>query len=307
MTWLGGLYKSPRPDGEAREEFFANFGVDFPDFLDLYPEAKVPAVQVRDLLLDPGGCLVGAQLAKRLGKDLGDRITFASAVFMRPDGAPWQFTVRAIYTSDSPTFDQTGMFFHSRYLEEGAPLLRGLTGWYMVRLDDAAHCRRVSAAVDDQFANSPHETRTMTERAFNIQFVEMVGNLPLLLRTIGTAVLLTMLLISANTMMMNARERTREMGLLKALGFTNGYVAGLLAGEAVIVSLLGALCGAGGSYVLVNWFHYNPRPDFFPIFLVEGRIVAAAFLIAAVTGALSGIAPAISGWRLQVTEALRSV
>jgi putative ABC transport system permease protein len=182
-----------------------------------------------------------------------------------------------------------------------------MAGIFVAKLDDPGRYLEASNAIDSRFNNSPHETRTMTERAFNMQFVSMMGNLKLLLRSIGSAVVLTMLLVSANTMMMSARERTREMGILKAIGFSDGHVALLMVGEAMAICLLGALIGAGGTWLMVNGLGFNPKPDFFPIFKMPTESLYAALGIAAGTGLVSGIVPAIAGMRLKATEALRSV
>jgi hypothetical protein len=135
----------------------------------------------------------------------------------------------------------------------------------------------------------------MTEKAFNLQFVSMMGNFQLLLRSIGSAVVLTMLLVSANTMMMSARERTREMGILKAIGFSDGHVFLLLIGEALAISLLGAVAGVGLAWLLANVLHFNPKPDFFPVFYLPNESVLAAVGLAVLTGFLSGIVPAVTG------------
>jgi putative ABC transport system permease protein len=135
----------------------------------------------------------------------------------------------------------------------------------------------------------------------------MIGNFQLLLRSIGSAIVLTMLLVAANTMMMSARERTREMGILKAIGFSDGHVFLLLISEAMALSLLGAAAGVGVAWLAANVLHLNPKPDFFPVFYVPGQAMLAAAGLAALTGFASGIVPAIAGMRLKATEALRSV
>lgn len=135
----------------------------------------------------------------------------------------------------------------------------------------------------------------------------MIGNFQLLLRSIGSAVVLTMLLVSANTMMMSARERTREMGILKSIGFSDGHVFLLLIGEALAHSLMGAVLGVGTAWLLANVLHFNPKPDFFPVFYLPTASVFAALGLAMLTGFVSGIVPAMTGMRLKATEALRSV
>ena len=254
------------------------------------------------------GCLLGVKIAERLNKKVGDRLVLRSTIWTQKNSSPlWEFNVRAIYTTNSSTFDQTMMFFPLKRFDEARQFGKGSVGAYILGIADPERSSQVSAAIDSRFANSPYETRTMTEKAFNLQFVGMMGNFQLLLRSIGSAIVLTMLLVSANTMMMSARERTHEMGILKAIGFSDGYIFLMLIGEAMTISLLGALAGVGLAWLLANILLFNPKPDFFPIFYLPGRSMLAAVGLAALTGFTSGIVPAIVGMRLKATEALRSV
>jgi putative ABC transport system permease protein len=307
-SWFGALSQEPDASGEKREEFFAQFATDIEDYLRLYPEVKVPPHQLDDMLGDQMGCILGEKIAERLGKQVGDRLVLRSTIWSQKNGSSlWEFNVRAIYTSDSPTFDLTMMIFPHKRFDEAREFGRGSTGLYILSIADPARSSEISGEIDALFANSPFETRTMTEKAFNLQFVSMIGNFQLLLRSIGSAIVLTMLLVSANTMMMSARERTREMGILKAIGFSDGRVFALLIGEAMTISLFGALAGVGLAWLGANVLHFNPKPDFFPVFYLPGESVLAAMVLAALTGLLSGIVPSINGMRLQATEALRSV
>jgi putative ABC transport system permease protein len=307
-SWFGALSQEPGPDGKKREEFFAQFAADIEKYLSIYPEIKVPPDQLRDLLSDRMGCLLGVKIAERLRKKVGDRLLLRSTIWTQKDGSPiWEFNVRALYTTDSPTFDQTMMLFPLQRFDEARQFGRGNVGVYILGIADPERSSEISTSIDARFANSPYETRTMTEKAFNLQFVGMMGNFQLLLRSIGSAVVLTMLLVSANTMMMSARERTREMGILKAIGFSDGHVFRLLIGEALAIALFGALVGVGLAWLLANVLHFNPKPDFFPVFYLAGQSMLAALGLAAATGFLSGIVPALAGMRLKATEALRSV
>jgi putative ABC transport system permease protein len=199
------------------------------------------------------------------------------------------------------------MLFPLKRFDEARQFGQGAGGAYILGIADPGRSAEISGTIDTRFANSPYETRTMTEKAFNLQFVGMLGNFQLLLRSIGSAVVLTMLLVSANTMMMSARERTREMGILKAIGFSDGHVFLLLIGEALALSLLGAVAGVGLAWLLTNVLHFNPKPDFFPIFYLPNESILAAVGLAALTGFFSGIVPAVTGLRLRATEALGSV
>jgi len=307
-SWFGGLSQEPGPDGKTRESFFAQFATDIEDYLALYPELEVPPDQRAALMNDRMGCLLGAKIAQRLNKQVGDRLVLRSTIWSDRSGSSnWEFNVRAVYTTDSPTFDQTMMLFHFTRFDEARQFGQGSVGVYLISIDDPSRSAEISSAIDSRFANSPHETRTMTEKAFNIQFIGMLGNFELLLRSIGTAVVMTMLLVSANTMMMSARERTREMGVLKAIGFTDGQIFLLLIGESLALSLLGAVAGVGLAWLLANVLHLNPKPDFFPVFYLPAESILAAIAVALLTGFFSGIIPAVSGMRLKATEALRSV
>lgn len=305
-VWFGGMYDEPVPGGEKREEFFAQFAVDFERYLPMYPEIVVPEGQLRDLMADRAGCLIGDKLAARLGKTIGDRIRLRGTIWNTPDSSPWEFTVCAIYASTSEAFDRTMMYLHYQHLDEVREHGHGMSGFYVAELDDPDRHAEVSAAVDGRTASSPYPTLTMTERAFNLQFVSMVGNFELLLRTVGAIVVLTMLLVSANTMMMSARDRTREMAVLKSIGFNDGRVFLLLIGEALAVAFVGAIVGVGGAWGAINGLHWNPKPDFFPTFRLSYGSLAAALAIAGGTGALSGLVPAVMGMRLKAVEALRS-
>ena len=307
LVWFGGLSHEQLPNGESREEFFAQFGTDLGDYISMYPEISVPAEQRAALIADQSGCLLGDKIAERLHKKVGDRITIRSTLWNNPKGELWDFNIQAIYTTTSSTFDRTMMLFHYKCLDEARTYGQGTAGVFAVAISDPNYYQRIARAIDSRYENSPYETRTQTERAFNMQFVSMMGNFKLLFRSIGSAVALTMLLVSANTMIMSARERTREMGILKAIGFSDWRIFMLLIGEALTIAGIGAVIGAGGSLILFNYLHWNPKPDFFPMFYLPLSSLGYSVLIAMVTGLISGLVPAIVGMRLKATEALRSV
>jgi len=308
MVWFGGLYQPKDTSGDTREEFFAQFAVEMDKYLRIVPEVVIrDPQQVKDLMTDQAGCVVGDKTAERLGIKVGDRVVLRSQIWNQPGNKPWEFNVRAIYTSDSAAFDRTMMLFHYKYFDEGREFGKGMIGIFFLSMKDPNRFQEIATAIDRRFANSPYETKTVTEKAFNMQFVSMMGNLQLLLRSIGSAIVLTMLLVAANTMMMSARDQTREMGILKSIGFTDGFVFRLLIGEALVISGLGFVLGAGAAYAAFNLAEINPKPDFFPIFRLPNMALLGAFGIALLTGLLSGIVPALTGMRMKATEALRSV
>ncbi|MCW8131263.1 MAG: ABC transporter permease [Planctomycetota bacterium] len=308
MVWFGGLYTPKDQTGETREEFFAQFACELDEYMSIVPEVVIrDPEQKKALLADQAGCVVGDKTAERLGIKVGDRVVLRSQIWSQPGSKPWEFNVRAIYTSDNQAFDRTMMLFHYKYFDEKREFGKGMIGIFVLGMKDPSRFHEIATAIDRRFENSPFETRTVTEKAFNMQFVAMMGNLQLLLRSIGSAIVLTMLLVAANTMMMSARDQTREMGILKSIGFTDGFVFRLLIGEALVIAGMGFLIGAGTAFAAFNLAEINPKPDFFPIFRMPPESLLGAAGIALVTGVLSGLVPAFVGMRMKATEALRSV
>lgn len=307
MAWFGGWYQPKDDSGQLKEEMFPQFACDIAKHKKIFPEVLVDDRQFAELLSDQAGCMIGDKTADRLGIKVGDRIVLRGTIWTRPGTPLWDFTVRAIYTSTSPSFDRTVMFFHYKYFDEGREIDKGSVSIYWLGIDDADRYLEIAEQIDRRFANSPFETRAVTEKAFNMQFVSMMGNFQLLLRSIGTAILVTMLLVAANTMMMNARDQTREVGILKSIGFSDGYVFRLLIGEALVVAVAGCLFGVGIAYGIFNLAEVNPKPDFFPVFRVTPQAMASSLVIALITGSLSGLVPALSASRLKAVEALRSI
>lgn len=307
MAWFGGWYQPKDDSGQLKEEMFPQFACDIAKHKKIFPEVLVDDRQFAELLSDQAGCMIGDKTADRLGIKVGDRIVLRGTIWTRPGTPLWDFTVRAIYTSTSPSFDRTVMFFHYKYFDEGREIDKGSVSIYWLGIDDADRYLEIAEQIDRRFVNSPFETKAVTEKAFNMQFVSMMGNFQLLLRSIGTAILVTMLLVAANTMMMNARDQTREVGILKSIGFSDGYVFRLLIGEALVVAVAGCLFGVGIAYGIFNLAEVNPKPDFFPVFRVTPQAMASSLVIALITGSLSGLVPALSASRLKAVEALRSI
>ena len=214
-NWFGGRY------GDGKR-FFANFAVDAQSYLDLYPEMSVPADQKQAFLQDRSGALIGARLVDVFGWKLGQNVTLQGTIFP----GDWTFTIRGVYTPTDPVINDDTLMFHCEYLDErtGRTGNRGL-----VRPADRPRRRtgrEVAKTIDDLFRNSSAPTKTGTEQAFNASFATMWGNVSLLMDTIGMAVVFAILLVAANAMMMSARERTREVAVLKTIGFTDRRCSG---------------------------------------------------------------------------------
>jgi putative ABC transport system permease protein len=293
-NWFGGQY------GDGKR-FFANFAVDAKSYLDLYPEMSVPADQREAFLQDRSGALIGVRLLDLFGWKVGQNVTLRGTIFP----GEWTFTVRGVFTPTDPVINDDMMMFHWQYLDERAGR-NGQVGWYIMQIDRSENGPRVAKAIDDLFRNSSAPTKTGTEQAFNASFATMWGNVSLLMNTIGMAVVFAILLVAANAMMMSARERTRELGVLKAIGFSDRRLFALAMLEAGLITITGAVLGLGAAKVVYRATNFNAA-GFLPGFDVTVPTLALGAAIALLLMLASGIVPAVRAARLPVVAALRSV
>ncbi len=232
----------------------------------------------------------------------------------KPDG-PFEFVVRAIFDVDPVKYsgtDQNMMLFHRKYLYEATDR-RLQAGTYHVEIKDPDQAGQVSAAIDKLFENSDHQTHTETEKAFAAGFVAMAGNLALLLNGIGIAVTFTILLVVANTMSIAVRERRKEIGVLKTLGFTSGQVMGLVVAESLLIAVIGGALGIAGSRAIM--FVLTNAPGLKDMLAGIGLtdlplrplVAALGFAVAIVLGFAAGFVPALSAYRARITDMLRTV
>jgi putative ABC transport system permease protein len=292
-NWFGGIYIDER-------NFFAQFAVDPKGYIPMYPEYVIEPPDARDVLQrERTACLVGEKLAQRFGFKVGDQLNLRGTIFP----GRWDFTIRGIARVTSPDLDSNFMLFSWDYLNErdGNP---GLVGVYTVKISDPSLAGEMSRRIDATFANSSAETKTETEKAFQLGFISMLGNIQAVIYAVGTAIVIAIILVAMNTMMMAARERTREIAVLKALGFTNRMVLGLVLAESLMIALLGGLLGAGLAKAVFDASDFTAG-GFFPRFSVTWGTFAQALGIAAFLGLLSGAIPAANAARLKVVDALR--
>ncbi len=297
IQWFGGVYK----DARDPRNMFARLAFDDEKLFPMYAEWRVPEDQKRAYLRDRTACVIGRGLANTFGFRLGDRITLVGDIFP----VTLELTVRAIYDADE---NVDSLFFHRTYLEESLPEgRRGQAGTFDILADSPESVPRIAAAVDEEFRNATVQTKTEAERMFQLSFINFLGNIKLFLLSICAAVTFTVLLVSANTIAMSVRERIREVGVLKTLGFTPGGILGLLLGESMLVAAAGGALGCGLAALLCAGVHR------LPIFIeqlktltVRPPVAAACILVALAVGFLSAIVPAWSAARTPIVEALRS-
>jgi putative ABC transport system permease protein len=293
-NWFGGRYGD-------NKTFFAQFAVDPESYLETYPEIVVPEDQKQAFLQERSAALIGVRLLDRFGWRVGQNVTLQGTIFP----GDWTFTIRGVYTPSDAVINDDMMLFHHEYLEEriGRP---GIAGWYIIEVDDADNAAATAKTLDDQFRNSSAPTKTGTEQAFNASFATMWGNVSLLMGTIGLAVVFAILLVTANAMMMSARERTGEVAVLKTIGFADRTLFGLVMLEAGLIALTGAAIGLGGAKLLYRLSNFNAG-GFLPGFDVTTRTLLIGTGIALLLMLASGLVPALRAARLPVVQALRRV
>jgi putative ABC transport system permease protein len=299
-NWFGAVY----PKDE--KGFFANFATD-DDVFKMYPEIVIPPDQFQAYLQDRQGTIVGERLAEKYGWKLGDKISLRGTIY----AGDWDYNVRAIYHSTSKAVDQSTMWFHWKYFNERLPEgQRDQVGLVITKVFNGSQSGAVGQIIDKEFANSPAETRTESEKQFQLEFLSMASALLTGIHFISLVVLLILMLILANTMAMATRERTSEYAVMRAIGFHPRHIVGMVLGEGFIIALVGAGLGVVLALPLLKFFGTlieEAMGGAFGSFDLEARAVVLAVSAALTLGMLAAGLPAIRAGRLKIVDALRRV
>lgn len=301
LQWFGGYYQDPR-------NFFANFASDettlFATFKEEFGVAGITEAQMKEYIRDGTGCIVGESLAKKNGWKVGDVVPLTGTIFpINP-----RLTIRLIFRSPKPS-DENVLHFHYKVLEEGVARMKGLCGSFWVRAHRPEDIPRLTERVDRHYANSAYETLTETENAFNLSFVKMLGNIGAIIQGITAAVVVAILIVTGNTMATAIRERTTEIAVFRAMGFSASRVLALLLAEGVL--LVGA--GAGLGVLLANLAAGGVRGSlgmampFFADFAILPDTVLSCMVGALAVGILATFVPAYAATRRPITEGLKAV
>jgi putative ABC transport system permease protein len=301
-NWFGG--KDPkRPD-----EFFATMAVDPETFLDVYSEMAVKPSEKATWQADRRGAIVGDVLARKLGVKVGDKYVLQGTIFP----GDWEFNIDGIYEATQKSVDRSQLLFHWAYLNESMPeRRRDLVGWIISRIDNPSRSAELTRQIDQLFDEKDQQTTTMSERAMNNSFMATFSAILTALNIVSVIILLIMMLILGNTIAMGVRERTREYGVLRALGFSPRHVGMFVVGEALTVGVLAGVVGVAFAYPVVQfgmgrWLEEN-MGSFFPYFRVSAETAAVAVLLSVLLGAVSSIIPAMQASKLTIVDALRRV
>lgn len=296
-TWFGGIYQEPK-------NFFAQMPIVPEEMYDMYPEFIVSDEHKAAWAGTRSGAIAGRGLAERFGWKVGDRIPINATIWTKKDGGrTWEFDLVGIYDGAEKGTDTSQFFFRYDFFDETRQFGEGLVGWYTVRVTDPERATEVAAAIDAEFANSPQETKSEAEGAFIQGFANQIGNIGFIIMSIMSAVFFTILLVAGNTMAYTVRERTAELAVLKAIGFTDRGVLSLVLGESLALTLVGGAIGLAVAWLLVSMG--DPTQGSFPVFYIPGRDIVLGAGLIVVMAFIAGIIPALQAQKLQIADALR--
>ena len=297
LTWFGGIYKDPH-------NFFPQFPCVPEEFFRAYPEFTLPKEQLQAWMQSRTAAIAGRETARRFGWKIGDRIPIQSAIWSKKDGSQlWEFDLAGIFDAKEKGADTSQLLIRYDYFDEARTWNKGQVGWYVVRVRDPKQAVEVARRIDDEFANSPDETTAETEGSFVQGWAKQVGDVALITAAIMSAVFFTILLVAGNTMSQSVRERTGQLGVLKAIGFTNGQVLRMVLAESCLLSVLGGGVGLALASIIVA--RGDPTGGMLPMFYLPRAALLSGIGISAALGVATGIFPALEAMRLRVVDALR--
>ncbi len=294
LNWFGGVYKDDKSGN-----FFAQFGTDPDQFFDVYKDFKIDPDQLAAWKRDRQGAVVDAELANKYHWKVGQKIVIVGQIFP----VNLELNIRGIFTAPQST---SSLYYNQKYVEEGVSYLKDQSGMYTTLADNTEDVSRISSTIDSMFHNSPQPTKTEDEKGFQRGFLAMLGNVKAFLLSISLAVVFATLLVSANTMAMSIRERTREVAVLKTLGFTRNSILALFIGEAVVIALIGGIFGSLVAFLLGNGAAHSIGGMGNALAVKFGTVVFAC-VVAAFVGFLSAAVPAYYASKIGIVEGLRHI
>ena len=292
FSWFGGIYKDEK-------NFFPNFAADARKMRSMISEIKMSDAEWDAFINDRQGAIVGQKLVKLYGFTPGQRITLKSPIY----NAEVEFIIRGVYTGS----DEKTLYFHHEYINELLPAgSKDKAGTFSIVANSADDVPRVAQAIDSLFVNTDAPTKTESEREFAMSFQTMMGGVKQFLYGIMAAITFSLLLVMGNTMAMSVRERTKEVGTLKAIGFQRGTITALFLGEALLVACIGAALGIAAAVLVFNSIDLSLYVPNFISFVPTGQTLIAVFVLSIFVGLVSVIYSAYRVSGLTIAEALRS-
>jgi putative ABC transport system permease protein len=299
-TWFQGVYKD-------KNNFFARIAVDVETFFDVYPEFLIDAQQLENFKKQRNSCVIGADIAEQYKLKIGDPMTLEGDIYP----GRWDFVIAGIYKGKNKNTDETQMIFHWNYINERmkveSPIRANEVGWYIVQIKDPNKSAIISEQIDALFRNSSAETKTETEKAFAQNFVASSGAIISAMNVMSFAIIGIIMLVVANTMIMSARERTREYAILKTLGFSAKHLFVLILGESLLISFVGGSIGISLIFPIVQGFEQAMPKGIFPFFFVEPITIFWAIVSIIFVGFISAVFPIQKALSTRIVDGFRFV
>jgi putative ABC transport system permease protein len=295
LNWFGGVYQDEK-------NFFPQMAVDVPTYKKVITDLAVTDAEWKAFEDDRQGAIVGESIAKRFNWKIGDHIPIKGVIFQ----GPWEFNLRGIAKGSGNAGEILPFLFHEEYLEERRTFGKGTVGWYVVKISNPADSTRISKQIDEEFSNSPFETKSDSEKEFAASWGKQLGNIKLIIMTIGAVVFLTLLLVTGNTMATAIRERVRELAVFKAIGYSDKFVLWLVLAEGLLIAVLGGTVGLALALALLPGMS-RALAGMLPPLAIHSSDIALGVFFTFLAGLFAAVLPAMSAMRLRVVDALRRV
>ena len=297
-NWFGGYYQDPT-------NFLVTLAIEPATYFDVYrSELDISAEALQAFIRDRGSAVIGESLARKYGWKVGDRVPLQSNIFSQTSGGhTWNFTIAGIVKGKAAHVDTNFLLFQYAYFDETRSFGKDTIGWIILQTTSPENNDRVAKTIDAMFANSGAETNTDTEKAFGKAFAAQFGNIALIVSLVVGAAFVTILMIVGNTMALSIRERTREIGVLKTLGFSGPRILTMVLGESILLALLGGLPGLAIA-ALIAYALRNSLSNVAPAFSVSPEILLQGIGLMVALGFITGLIPAVNAMRLKIATAL---
>lgn len=280
QTWFGGIYQDPK-------NFFMQNPVVPDDFLKMFPEFLLPPDQLKAWRETRTGAIVGRKTANKFHWKIGDKVPIKTPIWSRKDGSDtWEFDIVGIFDGKEKNTDTTSMYFRYDYFDEAHRGDRGQVGWYSVRVKDPKRSAEVAKLIDKEFENSTAEVKAEPEAAMAQSWANQLGDIGLITTSILGAVFFTIILVTGNTMSQTVRERTGELGVLKAIGFNSAQVVALILAESCVLAVAGGALGLGISWLIAAGG--DPTGGMLPMFFIPRRDLIIGCLFSVALGLVTG-------------------
>ena len=292
-TWFGGYYQDPKNN-------IFTYPVEVSTYFKVFPDIELPAEQLAALGRIRRGAVIGRALADKYGWKIGDTIPIKSAIWTKKDGSyDWPFLIVGIFRQPGDTSQEQRVLLNNDYFDEGRALGKSTVGWYNVRIDSPAHATAIAQSIDRLFANSDHETKTVSEKEFVQGFLRQLADINFIASAIIGAVFFTLLFLTGNTMMQSVRERIPEFATMKAIGYSGGAVLSMVVAEGLILALIAAMLGLAISAAI-----FPALKSVLGVATLPPAVIGLGLLYAVLLALVTGLLPGLRVVRLTIVQGL---